>query len=133
MKYALQPEILAYFNSVVEKHNVAPYIKYNSVVQGAAFEEKTGTWQVTVKDLNTNIARNRRCKVLMSAIGALSIPKECDIKGSVKFRGKLFHSAQWDHHFNWADKDVIVIGKKYRFSHAQLLGDKLTPLCRQRL
>ncbi|EZF32545.1 hypothetical protein H101_03860 [Trichophyton interdigitale H6] len=110
MKYALQPEILAYFNSVVDKHNVAPYIRYNSVVQSARFEEKTGTWRVTVKDLKTNIIRHRRCKILISAVGALSIPKECDIKGYDKFRGKLFHSAQWDHQFNWANKDVIVIG-----------------------
>ncbi|DAA79656.1 TPA_exp: putative Flavin-binding monooxygenase [Trichophyton benhamiae CBS 112371] len=110
MKYALQPEILAYFKSVVDKHNVAPYIRYNSVVQSAGFEEKTGTWLVTVKDLKSNITRHRRCKILISAVGALSIPKECDIKGYDNFRGKLFHSAQWDHQFNWANKDVIVIG-----------------------
>lgn len=40
MKHALQPEILAYFNSLVDKHNIAPYIRYNSVVQSARFEEK---------------------------------------------------------------------------------------------
>ncbi|EZF76050.1 hypothetical protein H105_02536 [Trichophyton soudanense CBS 452.61] len=89
MKHALQPEILAYFNSLVDKHNIAPYIRYNSVVQSA---------------------RHRRCKILISAVGVLSIPKECDIKGYDKFRGKLFHSAPWDHQFNWANKDVIVIG-----------------------
>ncbi|OAL71124.1 hypothetical protein A7D00_4787 [Trichophyton violaceum] len=89
MKHALQPEILAYFNSLVDKHNIAPYIRYNSVVQSA---------------------KHRRCKILISAVGVLSIPKECDIKGYDKFRGKLFHSAPWDYQFNWANKDVIVIG-----------------------
>lgn len=122
MKYALQPEILAYFKSVVDKHDVAPYISYNSVVQSAGFEERTGTWLVTVKDLKSNITRHRRCKILISAVGALSIPKECDIKGYNNFRGKLFHSAQWDHQFNWANKDVIVIGKRFRLSHTQILN-----------
>ncbi|KAF3484047.1 4-hydroxyacetophenone monooxygenase [Arthroderma uncinatum] len=110
MKYALQPEILAYFRSVVEKYNITQHIRYNSMVQTAVFDEKSGTWQVVVLDRKTNLLRHRRCKILISAVGALSIPKECDIKGSDKFRGKLFHSAQWDHQFNWADKDVIVVG-----------------------
>ncbi|EEQ33015.1 hypothetical protein McanMca71_003734 [Microsporum canis] len=110
MKYALQPEILAYFKAVVERHTVAEHIKCNSMVQSATFDEKTGTWQVMVKDIKTNVTRHRRCKILISAVGALSIPKECDIKGSDRFRGKLFHSAQWDHQFNWDNKDVIVVG-----------------------
>jgi hypothetical protein len=25
--------------------------------------------------------------------------------------GRLFHSAQWDHSFDWAAKDVVVIGE----------------------
>ncbi|KAK2871888.1 hypothetical protein FQN49_002725 [Arthroderma sp. PD_2] len=110
MKFALQPEILAYFRSVAEKHNITRHIRYNSMVQSAAFDEKTGTWQVTVVDRKTNLTRHQRCKILISAVGVLSVPKECDIKGSERFCGKLFHSAEWDHQFNWADKDVIVVG-----------------------
>src|SRR5690606_18268981 len=109
-KYALQPEIVEYFHSIAEKHDIPSHVSFFSTVQGAEFDEATGTWVVTIQDQKTGKLRQRRCRVLISAVGALSIPKECEIQGAEKFKGKLFHSAQWDHSFNWAGKDVVVVG-----------------------
>ena len=100
-----------YFRSVSEHHGVTKHIVYKSTVQAAEFDEKSGTWVIAVLDQEQGIVRQRRAKILISAVGALSIPKECDIKGAENFKGRLFHSAQWDHSFDWADKDVVVIGK----------------------
>ncbi|KAF3045515.1 hypothetical protein E8E12_008910 [Didymella heteroderae] len=52
----------------------------------------------------------RRAKVLVSGVGSLSVPKECDLPGKDDFKGKMFHSATWDHSFDWAGKDVVVLG-----------------------
>lgn len=52
----------------------------------------------------------KRCKILVSAVGALSTPKKCEIPGAEDFQGKLFHSAQWDHSFDWKNKNVVVVG-----------------------
>ncbi|KAL1954825.1 hypothetical protein VTO42DRAFT_555 [Malbranchea cinnamomea] len=109
-KFALREEIMEYFESVAEKYGVTKNITYRSAVQSASFDETTGTWLVTILDRQTNRAYERRAKFLVSAVGALSIPKECDINGAEKFKGKLFHSAKWDHSFDWAGKDVVVIG-----------------------
>lgn len=109
-KYALRPEIMEYFSSVAESHGVTKHITHSSTVQTATFDETSGTWIVTVLDQKRNSVHQRRAKVLISAVGALSVPKECDIQGAENFKGKLFHSAQWDHSFDWADKDVVVIG-----------------------
>lgn len=105
-------------------------------MQGAEFDEATGTWVVRILDQKTGKLQKKRCRVLISAVGALSVPKECDIKGAEKFKGKLFHSSQWDHSFDWADKEVVVVGM-FDFPFASLnpllQGALLTVLSRKRL
>lgn len=53
----------------------------------------------------------RRAKVLISAVGILSEPNDCHIPGAGDYQGKLFHSARWDQSFDWAGKDVVVVGE----------------------
>ncbi|KAK4507518.1 hypothetical protein PRZ48_001253 [Zasmidium cellare] len=76
----------------------------------ARWNEPEQLWEVTVKDEKTKETRLWRCRVLVSAVGSLSIPKQCEIPGADSFKGPLFHSAQWDHKFDWTDKDVVVLG-----------------------
>lgn len=51
------------------------------------------------------------CKVLVSAVGGLSQPNSCDIKGHETFEGPLFHSARWDHSVSTKDKNIVVVGE----------------------
>ncbi|KAF5586912.1 monooxygenase [Fusarium pseudocircinatum] len=108
--YAMQPEIQSYFNDVAKKYDVERQVRFNSVVESARWNESTGTWETTVRDIKTSEVITRRSKVLISAVGALSIPKECDIPGSSDFEGRIFHTAKWDHSFDWKNKEVVIIG-----------------------
>ena len=67
-------------------------------------------WEVEVLDWKTKGKTVRRAKILVSGVGALSVPKECDIPGAEVYKGRLFHSAKWDHGFDWGGKDVVVLG-----------------------
>ncbi|KAL1982657.1 hypothetical protein VTN96DRAFT_1027 [Rasamsonia emersonii] len=109
-KFALQPEIVAYFRDVAQQHDIPRHISFRSTVQKAEFDESTGTWLTTILDQKTGQVRHRRSRVLIAAVGALSVPKGCEIKGAERYQGRMFHSAQWDHSFDWTDKDVVVIG-----------------------
>jgi cation diffusion facilitator CzcD-associated flavoprotein CzcO len=109
--FAMQPEIHKYFKSVAEDYNITSRVRCHSVVESAHWDPDTATWLVRVLDLQTNQVRNKRCNILISAVGALSIPQVCDIPEVERFRGKLFHSAEWDHSFDWKGKDVVAIGK----------------------
>lgn len=106
----MQPEIQAYFESVARKYDIVKHVTFRTVVDLATWEEETATWLVTVRDLTSKQTYQRRCKILVSAVGALSIPKKCDIPGASVFRGKMFHSAEWDHSFDWKDREVVTIG-----------------------
>jgi cation diffusion facilitator CzcD-associated flavoprotein CzcO len=107
----MRPEIQAYFRSVAEQYRVVEHVRFHSIVQKAQWDDDARVWVVTVLDLKTKQQTIRRAKVLVSGVGSLSVPKTCDLPGVETYKGKMFHSAQWDHSFDWKDKDVVVLGR----------------------
>ncbi|MEQ8800334.1 MAG: NAD(P)/FAD-dependent oxidoreductase [Salinisphaeraceae bacterium] len=102
--FAPQAEIWAYLRHCAEKYKVTGHIRYNNRVESAEWDEAGGFWHVRT---------NRgywRAKSLVSGIGGLSRPSYPNIPGIENFRGKAFHSQQWDHDFDLTGKRVAVIG-----------------------
>lgn len=64
-----------------------------------------------IEDEKTGGQFQKRSRFLVSGVGALSNPKTCDIPGAENFTGRLFHSARWDHSFDYKDKEVVCVGK----------------------
>ncbi|KAI1176173.1 putative monooxygenase [Nemania sp. FL0916] len=117
-KYPLQPEILEYFNNVAAKYKIHEHARFNTIVESARWESSTGTWLVNIKNLKTSKTYRRRCKILVSAVGILSKPNGCDIQGASSFQGDIFHTAEWDHSFDWKEKELVVIGNGCSASQA---------------
>lgn len=109
-KYPLQPEILEYLDDVADTYDIKKHTKFKSIVTSAYWDESSGTWLVTIKNLTTEDTYERRCKILVSAVGILSEPNECNIPGASSYQGRMFHTAEWDHSFDWKDKELVVIG-----------------------
>ncbi len=106
----MQPEIEAYYHDVAEKYHIPPRIRFQTSVESADWDSKLKTWSVNVWDQRTQQKYTLRSRILVSAVGALSTPKTCDIPGHEKFQGKLFHSATWDHNFDYTNKEIIALG-----------------------
>ncbi|CAK3896648.1 hypothetical protein DOTSEDRAFT_49642 [Lecanosticta acicola] len=109
-KFSMRSEIQAYFRSVAEQYDLIPHIRFHSTVEIARWNESEQYWEVTIKDPNTKETFVRRARIVVSAVGSLSVPKRCEVPGADSFKGHLFHSAQWDHSFDWQGKDVVVLG-----------------------
>ncbi|KAH8901523.1 putative monooxygenase [Thozetella sp. PMI_491] len=109
-KFPMQQEILAYFNDVARKYGLDDRTKLECTVQTAVWDEASSVWNVTIFDQASKTSFQRSCRALVSAVGALSIPKKCDIPGSEAFEGKIFHSARWDHSFDHTGKKILVLG-----------------------
>jgi cation diffusion facilitator CzcD-associated flavoprotein CzcO len=86
-------------------------VRLHSAVVLAEYDPETATWKVVIEDQRTKRKFQKRCRILISAVGALSVPKKCDIPGTENFKGRLFHSAQWDHDFDYKNKEVICVGE----------------------
>lgn len=103
--FAPQPEIKAYLQHCAQKYALLPHIRFQAEVVRAEYDETAALWNVTTRSGQTYSAR-----VLVSGMGGLSSPAYPTIKGLEKFKGKTFHSADWDHGYDLAGKRVAVIG-----------------------
>jgi len=102
--YPRQPELLAYLRRVADTYGLRPRIRFNTTMQGAVWDAAAGVWHVETD-------RGRfRARVLISGAGALHIPAAPALPGLETFRGKTFHSAQWDPGFDPAGQRIAVIG-----------------------
>jgi cation diffusion facilitator CzcD-associated flavoprotein CzcO len=103
--YSAQPDILAYIEGVVERHELAGHIRFGAEVTGAAWDEAARHWRISLANGETVNAES-----FVTAWGQLNRPKLPPIEGRDSFAGPSFHSAHWDRDVDLAGKRVAVIG-----------------------
>lgn len=104
-KFALQPEILAYFRDCADRFGIRRHIEFGTSVKKACFDEGDSVWRI-----QTDRGDIRTADVFVSAVGQLNRPKIPAIEGLDSFRGEAFHSARWNHDVILDGRDVAVIG-----------------------
>ena len=104
-RYAPQPEILGYLEEITDRFGIRPHLRLGSEVTAAAFSVKKGRWTITLDD-----GGSREVDVLVTACGQLTRPQIPKVDGIADFEGRVFHSAEWDHSHDLADRKVAVIG-----------------------
>ena len=104
-RFAPRDEIKAYIDGVTEKRGLRPFIRFGQEVHDARFDEATARWTLRTKAGDTIIAR-----YFLLASGPLHVVSKPAIKGLEKFKGKVMHSAEWDHGYDLSGKTVVSIG-----------------------
>lgn len=102
--YSPQAEIWQYLQKTAEKFGVLPHINWNSPLLEASWDGVAKNWQITTPQGGIT------ARVLILGNGPLSEPALPDIPGLDNFTGKVFHSACWDHDYDFKGKRVGVIG-----------------------
>lgn len=112
-KFARQPEILGYFESLVETFGLGPHLRFGVEVTEAHYDETDGTWTLRTDGGEGSPDATIVADVLVSGLGQLNRPHVPDIPGIEEFReggGTVFHSARWDHDHDLAGEHVAVVG-----------------------
>ena len=104
-RYAPRDEIENYILDTVEQYQLRPFIQFNQEVNEAHFDETTGRWTV-----RTAAGMTIDCRHFVLASGPLHVPNVPNIKGFKRFKGKVMHSAEWDHGYDLVGKKVVSIG-----------------------
>ena len=104
-RYAGWCEIQDYILDVTRRYGLRPYIRFKCEVSGAHFDESTACWTLQLQNGETLRARH-----WVLASGPLHVPAYPNIPGLDHFKGKLFHSARWDHSYPLEGKQVVSIG-----------------------
>ncbi|KAF2481593.1 monooxygenase [Neohortaea acidophila] len=105
-----QPEILRYMEDTVDKFDLRKHVHSSVECIGAEWQDKLRKWRVQFKDLQTGIEYSRYASVFVSAVGAISFPRDVKFAGMEDFKGPMFHTARWNHSVSWKGKRVAVIG-----------------------
>ncbi|KAF0810626.1 monooxygenase flavin-binding family protein [Alcanivorax sp. S71-1-4] len=104
-RYAPQGEIEQYILDVTEQYGLRPFIRFHQEVNAAHFDAATARWTVRTARGDTFV-----CRHFVLASGPLHVPNIPAIPGLSDFKGKVMHSAEWDHDYDLAGKRVISIG-----------------------
>lgn len=103
--YGPQREILDYLNQLAAKHDLRRHIRFGREVAGAQFDDARGTWELRFAD-----GARAEAQALITGVGQLHRPQFPAIPGRERFRGRSFHSARWEHDYDFAGKTVASIG-----------------------
>ena len=103
--YAPGAELKAYAEHIADKYRLRAYMRFNSAVEKAVYDEQRRCWTVHPAGQPPVTAG-----ILIMASGFLSQPKKPDIPGIDSFAGKVIHTAAWDHGYDLNGKRAAVIG-----------------------
>lgn len=104
-RYASWQEIQNYIFHCTEKYQLRSLIRFNQDVVEAHFDEQRAMWRVVTAQGETYWAHH-----VVMASGPLHVPSIPAIPGLEGFKGKVFHSARWDHDYDLTGKRVASIG-----------------------
>ncbi|HEY1831434.1 MAG TPA: NAD(P)/FAD-dependent oxidoreductase [Acidimicrobiales bacterium] len=99
-----QGEIWDYMRGCADRFEVADKLRFDHAVDEARWDETGGQWLVRAG------GEEYQAPYLIWATGSLSEPATPDFPGLDQFRGKIFHSARWDHAYDLRGKRVAVVG-----------------------
>jgi cation diffusion facilitator CzcD-associated flavoprotein CzcO len=102
--FSPQAEIWAYLRRVVAQLDLHRHFAFNQNVHAARWDEQEARWFISTS------AGEWRATALVLASGALSDPIAPALDGLAEFRGRVFHSAHWDHTYVLENARVAVIG-----------------------
>jgi len=106
--FSRQGVILDYLQRFAKENGLLEHVEFGTEVRAATWDGEQQAWQVEV----TGPAGERTVSsgVLVSAVGQLNRPMIPDLPGLDRFAGPAFHTAQWDHSYDFTGKRVAVIG-----------------------
>jgi len=104
--FATQPEISRYLQHVVERFDLRRYMRFDTRVTSATYDDRRGRWLV-----ETDAGEQVAGRFLIAATGSLSTPQLPDYPGIDDFAGRCHHTGHWPADgVKLAGKRVGVIG-----------------------
>lgn len=102
--YLDAPDILAYLNHIVDRHNLRQHMLFNTEVVSMRWNDQDHTW--TLKTSSGDFT----ARYVVTAVGFLSEPNWPNFPGLDNFKGSLYHTARWPEQYDLSDKKIAIIG-----------------------
>ncbi len=102
-----------YIKGRIEKSGVTQYIKLNTAVRWVSYDDATGKFSVTVKDLKSDETSMSEFDYVIAASGHFSTPNVPEFEGIRAFPGRVMHSHDFRSADEFAGKRVLCVGSSY--------------------
>lgn len=103
--YARQDELLRYAHRLVERHGLAPHIRFNHAVTAASWDDGQQLWVIELAG-----GARLHARAFVAAWGQLNRPQIPAIAGRESFAGLAFHSARWPEGLDLRGQRVASVG-----------------------
>jgi cation diffusion facilitator CzcD-associated flavoprotein CzcO len=94
----------------VDKYALRAHMRFRTACLGAKWVAKKSKWEVQFHDLVTDKTYTREASIFVSAVGGISEPRDVKFDGMDDFQGAMFHTARWDHDYDYEGKRMAIIG-----------------------
>lgn len=102
-----------YIKGRIEKSGITDYVKLRHAVRWIAYNDATGKFRVTVKDLVGDNSSASDFDYVIIASGHFSTPNVPDFEGLSTFPGRVMHSHDFRSADEFAGKRVLCVGSSY--------------------
>ncbi|GLA81501.1 hypothetical protein AtubIFM56815_005155 [Aspergillus tubingensis] len=109
-EYAPGSSVLQYLKDFATKYNLHQYVRTQTKVTSAVWNDAEGKWGIELEDLANQQSVTDTVDILINASGPLNRWKWPSIPGLNKFKGHLVHSANWDDGYDVSGKRIALIG-----------------------
>ncbi|KAJ2895272.1 hypothetical protein MKZ38_006737 [Zalerion maritima] len=108
--FASGSEIQQYFANFVKRHGTRKYMKLNTKLIEARWDEDKGIYYLTLEDQVNKGVWTDWCHSLVNGTGILNNWAWPDIEGLHDFAGPKVHTAHWDPSIDFKGKNIGIIG-----------------------
>ena len=116
-RYAAQPELLRYFNHVVDRFDLRRHILLETPMRSARWHADEGRYHV-----ETATGLHLTCRFLVMATGNLSAARKPDFPGLDTFEG------EWVQASHWPDREVPIAGRRVAVIGTGSSGVQMIPV-----
>lgn len=117
--YCQQPELRAYFDTIVDRYGLRPHCRFGTTVTEAAWDEDRSLWRLALTG-SDGAEDDLDARFVISAVGSLNLPRMPQIDGMDSFSGPSFHSARWP-------ADLDISGSRFALIGAGASGFQIGP------
>jgi 4-hydroxyacetophenone monooxygenase len=107
--YAPQPEIVEYMEFTAKKHGVMEHIRFHTEVVAMTWNEAKSVWDVKLHK-SDGTEEVQQYNAVISSVGLFNETSWPDWEGIESFKGKMFHTSEWDHSYDYDGKRVGIVG-----------------------
>jgi 4-hydroxyacetophenone monooxygenase len=101
-------ETKKYLKHCAAKYGVVDNFRLNTELRSARWDESSSKWILGLND--NGQSKTLAVNAVISCSGLFSTPNLPDIPGIESFGGRIFHTAAWDHSYDYAGKRIGLIG-----------------------